>query len=167
MGVTRASRMRALSGAAPAAARRLSPARWLVGAVGVFALGLTASPAHALDAAVAKGRAEAEIRAVNGSTSKIQAAIKKAKQIHGVSVAKRIAAGDLLLRTKDYERAIRELSKVLELGRQGKATPAEIADAEFLLADGYFQSNQLLSARRHYRDIIDHGTEPAYSAYAG
>ncbi|MCB9591030.1 MAG: tetratricopeptide repeat protein [Polyangiaceae bacterium] len=145
----------------------MSPARWLVGAVGVFALGLTASPAHALDAAVAKGRAEAEIRAVNGSTSKIQAAIKKAKQIHGVSVAKRIAAGDLLLRTKDYERAIRELSKVLELGRQGKATPAEIADAEFLLADGYFQSNQLLSARRHYRDIIDHGTEPAYSAYAG
>ncbi|MEZ4371675.1 MAG: tetratricopeptide repeat protein [Polyangiaceae bacterium] len=164
MSVPRAPRSRAFL---VGASLRLGRARWLVGGLGIVALGLTSAPAHALDAAVAKGRAEAEIRAVSGSTSKIQAAVNKAKQINGISVAQRIAAGDLLLRTKDYERAIRELSKVLELGRQGKATPAEVADAEFLLADGYFQSNQLLSARRHYRDIVDHGTEPAYTAYAG
>ncbi|MEZ4227906.1 MAG: tetratricopeptide repeat protein [Polyangiaceae bacterium] len=165
MSVSRASRQRALAvrSSAPDSVR----ARWATAALAALALGVLSSPAHALDSAVAKGRAEAEIRAVSGSTSKIQAAVNKAKQLTGTSVAKRIAAGDLLLRTKDYERAIREFSKVLELGRQGKATPAETADAEFMLADAYFQSKQLLSARRHYRDIVDHGGEAAYSAYAG
>ena len=148
MSVSRASRQRALAvrSSAPDSVR----ARWATAALAALALGVLSSPAHALDSAVAKGRAEAEIRAVSGSTSKIQAAVNKAKQLTGTSVAKRIAAGDLLLRTKDYERAIREFSKVLELGRQGKATPAETADAEFMLADAYFQSKQLLSARRHY-----------------
>lgn len=124
-------------------------------------------PAHALDAAEARGRAETEVRAVASSTGKIQAVVSAARTRAQVSPAKRIAAGDILLRTKDYERAVREFSKVLELARQGKATPAENADATFFLAEAYFQSDQLLSARRHYAEIVDHGSESAYASYAG
>lgn len=147
-------------------ARPLAVARilgWLV----VAALVGLSQPAHALGAAESRGRAETEIRAVASSSGQIQAAVSAARARTKMSPAKRIAAGDILLRTKDYERAVREFSKVLELARQGKATPAENADATFFLAEAYFQSDQLLSARRHFADVVDHGSEAAYSAYAG
>src|SRR5690606_987874 len=42
--------------------------------------------------------------------------------------AERVAAGELLLRARDYDRAIETLEKVLELHRQGKAVEAAYAD---------------------------------------
>ncbi|HEY8944650.1 MAG TPA: tetratricopeptide repeat protein [Polyangiaceae bacterium] len=83
------------------------------------------------------------------------------------TVAERIAAGEMMLRTRDYDRAIETLSKILELHRQGKATEAAYADASFLLGEAYFQSRQYLSGRRHFREVLDKGTNPSYAAYVG
>ena len=83
------------------------------------------------------------------------------------TAAERIAAGDLLLRTKDYPRAIDELNKVVELGRQGKVSAASLVDGTYLLAEAYFRSEQFLSARRYYRQIIDKAPAPPYDGYAG
>ncbi|HEY6077745.1 MAG TPA: tetratricopeptide repeat protein, partial [Polyangiaceae bacterium] len=81
--------------------------------------------------------------------------------------AERVAAGDMLLRNKDYDRAIETLSKVLELNRQGKAPEAAYADASLLIGEAYMSTKQYLSARLHYREILDKGTQPAYAAYLG
>lgn len=81
--------------------------------------------------------------------------------------AERIAAGDMLLRTRDYDRAVESLSKILELYRQGKVPEAAYADASFMIGEAYFQSRQYLSARRHYREVIDQAQRPAYTGYAG
>ena len=56
---------------------------------------------------------------------------------------------------------------VLELSRQGKASEADYADASFLIGEAYFQSRQYLSARRHYREVLDHMARPAYAEYLG
>lgn len=81
--------------------------------------------------------------------------------------AERIAAGEMMLRTRDYDRAIETLEKVLELHRQGKTSEAAYADATFLLGEAYFQSRQYLSGRRHFRDVLDKGTRSSYVTYAG
>src|SRR6187549_3598889 len=73
----------------------------------------------------------------------------------------------MLLHAKNYDAAIELLSKVLELNRQGKATEADYADASFLIGEAYFQSRQYLSARRHYRDVLDRASRSAYGEYLG
>ena len=73
----------------------------------------------------------------------------------------------MLLHAKNYDAAIDVLSKVLELNRQGKASEADYADASFLIGEAYFQSRQYLSARRHYREVLDHAARPAYAEYLG
>jgi tetratricopeptide (TPR) repeat protein len=81
--------------------------------------------------------------------------------------AERVAAGELLLRTRDYDRAIETLEKVVELHKQGKAPEAAYADASFLLGEAYFQSRQYLSGRRLFREIVGQASRPAYAGYTG
>lgn len=81
------------------------------------------------------------------------------------SLAQRIAAGDLLLRTRDYARAISELSRVVELQQQGGSGDAAQADARFMLAEAYFADGQLLSAARHYRQLVERAGTVAYSVH--
>jgi tetratricopeptide (TPR) repeat protein len=78
-----------------------------------------------------------------------------------------IAAGDLSLRTKDYDQAIDTFSQVVELFRQGKSDRNAHADGLFLLGEAYFESGQLLSARREYAELLDLANQPPYDAYAG
>src|SRR4030095_16389434 len=72
----------------------------------------------ALDAAQARGRAEQSIRAIEYDTPKSVGPGRI--RYRPPTPAQRVAAGDMLLRTKDFDRAIETLSKVLELRRQGK-----------------------------------------------
>src|SRR6185369_4963588 len=81
--------------------------------------------------------------------------------------AVRIANADMLLHAKNYDAAVDVLSKVLELNRQGKASEADYADASFLIGEAYFQSRQYLSARRHYREVLERAARPAYGEYVG
>ncbi|HEX7671476.1 MAG TPA: tetratricopeptide repeat protein, partial [Polyangiaceae bacterium] len=137
------------------------------GALAAGLLGLlAASPAHAIDAAEARGRAETAVRGAETDASSVQAAIDQAKR-QVETPEKRIVAGELLMRTGDYTRAIHVLSQVLELHRRGQIPEASNADALFLIAETYFKDDQHLSASRHYREIVDHGMQAPYDAYVG
>jgi len=117
------------------------------------------------DASAQRGRAEMTIRAVEADASKGP----EPGRFRYVppTPAQRVAAGELLLRTGDYDRSVETLSKVLELFRRGEVPESAYADASFLIGEAYFQSHQYLSGRRHYREILDHGTQSAFSSYVG
>ncbi len=133
-----------------------------------LALGLAiagwATPAFA-DADAIRGRAEMSIRAVEADATKGPDTSRF--RYVPPTPAQRVAAGELLLRTGDYDRAVETLSKVLELYRRGEVPDDACADATFLIAEAYFQSTQYPSARRHYREIFDKSSASAYQAYAG
>ncbi len=78
-----------------------------------------------------------------------------------------VAAGDMLLRNRDYDQAIITLNKVLELHRRGKMPEQALADATFLLGEAYFQSHQYLAARRDYREVLDKADQAPFASYAG
>lgn len=84
-----------------------------------------------------------------------------------VGAAERIAAAELLLRNRDWERAIQVLSQVLELHSQGQAPEAARADAEFLIGEAYVGSEQYLSAQRHFSEILRKATQSPYDTYVG
>jgi tetratricopeptide (TPR) repeat protein len=132
------------------------------------AFGITialASSALALSSTEAQGRATLAVQAVeSGMTS---APPESKLNFKPPTPAERVAAGDMLLRNKDYDRAIEALSKVLELYRQGKAPEAAYADASALIGEGYMQTKQYLSARRHFREILDKGVRSPYDGFVG
>ncbi len=82
-------------------------------------------------------------------------------------VEERVAAGEILLRNQDWERAIQVLSKVLELHAQGKAPATARADAEFLIGEAYLGSNQHLAARHHFLEVVRRADTPPCDVYAG
>jgi tetratricopeptide (TPR) repeat protein len=124
-----------------------------------------ARPSLALSTSEAQGRATTAIRGVEDEIGKPPPQSKFREP--PATPAVRIANADMLLHAKNYDAAVDILSKVLELNRQGKASEADYADASFLIAEAYFQSRQYLSARRHYREVLDHATRPAYAEYLG
>ncbi len=132
------------------------------------ACGIVASlsgSAFALSASEAQGRATL---AVQGVESAMTSAPPDSKLIvKPPTPAERVAAGDMLLRNKDYDRAIEALSKVLELYRQGKMPEAAYADASLMLGEAYMSTKQYLSARRHFRDILDNGARTPYDGFVG
>ncbi len=128
-------------------------------------LGLV-GPALALDSGDAKARAEMEVRTVESETGSIQAAAARVRS-QRISPARRVAEGEILLRNKDYERAIHVLSQVVELYDQGKAPASANADGLFLLGEAYFQDEQYLAAHRYYGRLLDRAQEATYSPFAG
>jgi tetratricopeptide (TPR) repeat protein len=132
------------------------------------AFGIAASlsgSAFALSSSEAQGRATL---AVQGVESAMTSAPPDSKLIiKPPTPAERIAAGDMLLRNKDYDRAIEALSKVLELYRQGKAPETAYADASLMIGESYMATKQYLSARRHFREILDNGARSPYDGFVG
>jgi len=124
-----------------------------------------ARPSLALSTSEAQGRATTAIQGVEAEIGKPPPPSKFREP--PATPAVRIANADMLLHAKNYDAAIDLLSKVLELNRQGKASEADYADASFLIGEAYFQSRQYLSARRHYRDVLDHASRSAYGDYLG
>jgi tetratricopeptide (TPR) repeat protein len=125
---------------------------------------LSTSYAVAASSDNAREAGEASIASVEaqiGSVRKVNA------QLRSINPEKLVAAAQLHLATKDYDSAIDQLNKVVELAAQGKASEATEADARFLLAQAYFSSGQLYSARREYGVITDRASRPAYATFAG
>jgi tetratricopeptide (TPR) repeat protein len=139
--------------------------RGCAGAVLAVALAF-ASGARALDADDARADAAREVQSVRAALSKLPARLT-AQRSALRSSEEMIAAGDLAMRAKDYERALDIFNQVVELHRQGKASPHAHAEGLFLLAESYFESGQLLSARRHYSELLDRAVQPPYDSYAG
>lgn len=84
-----------------------------------------------------------------------------------VSAEARVAAGELSLRNRDWERAIQTFCQVKELYAQGKAAEPAKVDAEFMLGEAYLRSDQYRSAQREFMDIARNGARAPYDAYAG
>lgn len=144
--------------------RRRVALGWASG-VALLAFGF-ARPAFALDATAARGRAQLAIASVESDMGKVQSAAAQVG-VQRLSPEQRIAAGDILLRSKDYPRAIDVLEQVVELHREGKVGDSSNADASFLLGEAYYQSKQYLSARRHFLEIFNKAQQSAYTSYAG
>jgi tetratricopeptide (TPR) repeat protein len=135
------------------------------GAALVVSLGW-AAPAHAVDADEARADAARELSSVRAELSTLPANLVAERRTLR-STEEMIATGDLALRAKDYEQAVDIFNQVVELHRQGKASTNAHADGLFLLAESYFESGQLLSARRQYSELLDHAAQPPYDSYAG
>ena len=84
-----------------------------------------------------------------------------------ITPEERIAAGEILLRNKDWERAILTFNQVKELHSQGKVREPAVVDAEYLLGEAYFRSDQYLSAKREYMVIVKQAARAPYDSYAG
>ncbi len=135
-------------------------------AAATFAITIALSgSALALSASEAQGRATLAVQSVE--TAMTQAPPESKLAVKPPTPAERVAAGDMLLRNKDYDRAIEALSKIVELHRQGKAPEAAYADASLLLGEGYMATKQYLSARRHFREILDKGAQSPYDGFVG
>ena len=135
------------------------------GKLAVAGLLLFARSGLALSTSEAEGRATTAVQSVEAEIGRPPPP-SKFRELPA-SPAVRIANADMLLHAKNYEAAVGVLSKVLELSRQGKASETDYADASFLIGEAYFQSRQYLSARRHYREVLDRVARPAYAEYVG
>ncbi len=104
--------------------------------------------------------ARAHLQAVTRDLPAVQRAIERAKA-ERPRPEQRIATGDLLLRTKDFSRAVVVFSEVLE---QFPNTPAYV-DALWLRGETFYASKEYLSAKRDYRGVIARGDEARFRPY--
>ena len=106
--------------------------------------------------------AQGEVSFVNREMGAVQGAVDRARA-EKLTVEQRIANGELLYRTKDYNRAIVVLSEILE---EYPNTPA-YADALWLRGETYYAAHEYMAARRDYKALVDRGNEPRFQSYFG
>jgi tetratricopeptide (TPR) repeat protein len=90
--------------------------------------------------------------------------IEKAKT-SGLTIEQRLANGEILFRMKDYSRAGVVFSEIIEQ-TQDTGSPSW-PDALFLRGETYFASKEYLSARRDFKAVADHGSDPRFQPYLG
>lgn len=157
-----APRGRSTGGQASAAGRSLLGGRAAV-LLGL-AVALGSGRAEALSSDRARAQASSALAAVESEARSLR---QVAAETVRVDPSRLVTAAELHLRTKDYEPAIDQLNKVLELERQGRVSGAVAADAAFLLAEAYFASDQLYAARRYYEQIVEGADHRAYAPFVG
>jgi tetratricopeptide (TPR) repeat protein len=123
---------------------------------------MTSHEASAADPEADGTKAQTEVNAVSGEANFIQAAIDKARS-ERYTVEQRLTNGELLYRTKDYARATVVFSEILE---EFPDTPSYV-DALWLRGETFYAQKEYLSARRDYRQIVDHASEPRFAPYLG
>lgn len=134
--------------------------RLRTGSVSALLLALFASASARAGSDERIANAKQEISAVGQEASNVQSAINKARE-QQVTVEQRVANGELLYRTKDYDRAEVVLSEVIETYPD---TPSYV-DALWLRGEVFYASKQYLSARRDYRAIVKRGNEARFQPY--
>ena len=113
---------------------------------------LVSGDAWALDAEQAYSSASQQIASVSGpqGLAAIQAAILKSKGQERTP-EQRIADAVLLMGAKDYARAAGVLNEIVE---KYPSHPTAYPDALTMLGETYFRSNQYLSSRRVFNEIV-------------
>lgn len=106
--------------------------------------------------------AQGDVAFVGREMGSVQSAVDKARS-EKLTPEQRIANGELLYRTKDYNRAIVVLSEILE---EFPNTPSYV-DALWLRGETYYAAHEYFSARRDYRALVEKGSEARYQAYFG
>ncbi len=137
--------------------------RGRLGAIGCLAVAWAAQSGDArasADDAVASARTD--LASVGSGLDRVQAAVQQAKG-ERLTAEQRLSNGELLFRMKDYNRASVALSEILEEFPNTTSYP----DALWLRGETYYAQRDYLAARRDYREIVDHGSEPRYQTYFG
>jgi len=106
--------------------------------------------------------AQQDIAFVRSQVPRVASAVEQVKG-ERQSPEQRIANGELLYRMKDFNRANVVLSEILE---EFPNTPS-YPDALWLRGESYYASHDYLSARRDYRALLEHATEPRFQVYFG
>ncbi len=132
----------------------------LAGAVALLVL--TVAGSAAADSGANVSTAQSELTNVDRESGLVQGAVDRAKA-QKMTPEQRLTNAELLYRTKDYARASVVFAEIME---EYPNTPS-YTDALWLLGETYYASHEYLSARREYREIVAHGTEPRYSPYFG
>ncbi len=144
--------------------RRRSSGRGGVLAGSVLVLGIAFAPgvARAESPEEALTEAQNDIAIATHDAASVQAAMARAKG-EQLSVEARVATGELLLRTKDYEHASVVFSEIIE----GYPDTPSYPDALYLLGETYYASHEYLSARRAYKEVVTKGSDPRFQSYVG
>jgi tetratricopeptide (TPR) repeat protein len=129
----------------------------------LFALSTAAPRVARADAEGNASNAQTEVQNVDREIASVQSAIDRAKG-QRLTAEQRIANGEMLFRTKDYARAGVVFSEIIE---EFPTTVPAHADALWLRGETYYATHEYLSARRDYRAIVEHGTEPRFVPYFG
>lgn len=145
------------------ARRVLRPGGWGAALLGL-AVGLGSGRAEAVSSERARARASSALASVESEARSLR---RVAAETVRIDPSRLVTAAELHFRTKDYQPAIDQLNKVLELERQGRVSDSVAADAAFLLAEAYFASDQLYSAGRYYEQIVERADRRAYAPFAG
>ncbi len=104
-------------------------------------------------------RRRAEVNAVANEATLASSRRSRRPRRERYTVEQRLTNGELLYRTKDYARATVVFSEILE---EFPNTPSYV-DALWLRGETFYAQKEYLSARRDYRQIVDHGSEPRFS----
>lgn len=135
--------------------------RTLFGAVSALSIVLAAGTAEAVSAGDAPDVAARAVANAERESDTIRDAIAKAKATERTPEA-RIADADILLKSKDYARAITALHEVVE---KYPSHPTAYPDALSMLGEAYYQSRQLYSARRAFKEILEKNGESRMAPY--
>lgn len=141
----------------------LALATWRRGAAAAVlgATLLSASPALAVTAQEAPGLAQRALTDAEREFDTVRKAIADARNSQRTA-EQRLADSEVLLRNRDYPRAITSLHEILE---KFPDHPTVVPDALSQLGEAYYQSRQYLSARRTYRQIIEKSTQSRMAPY--
>jgi tetratricopeptide (TPR) repeat protein/DNA-binding transcriptional ArsR family regulator len=118
--------------------------------------------AWAVPASKAPSVASESIARVNKEKSTVQKLINQTRSQITLGPEQRLADGEVLMKSKDYDRAITVLDSIVIKYAQNSRV---VAEAESLLGETYFRSGQLLSARRKYTEILKSNNK-AYTPFA-
>ena len=104
--------------------------------------------------------AQNEINAVSHEVGNVQQAVTRAQSAQ-LTVEQRLAGGEMLYRSGQYERAIVVFSEIIEGFPNTPAQP----DAMWLRGETFYAGEDYLSARRDYKGLVDRGAEPRFQPY--
>jgi len=127
-----------------------------------LAVPLVAGDALAIDSDDALVQADQQVTGVSSGVGSIRQAVQRSQIAR--TPAQQIADAQLLMGSKDYDRAANILNQVIEkYPDHATAYP----DGLSLLGEVYFRSGQLWSARRTFKKITDNPDDPRFTPYLG
>ncbi len=125
-----------------------------------LAVPLVAADALAIDADQAVSQADQQVSSVSSGIGSIRQTVQKSQLQR--TPAQQIADAQLLLGSKDYERAANILNQVIE---KYPDHPTALPDGLSLLGEVYFRSGQLYSSRRAFKRILERSDDPRFTPY--
>lgn len=117
--------------------------------------------ALAIDSDDALVEAQRDVGGAQAAIGTIQQAVQKSR-LHERTAEQKIADAMLLMGAKDWESAAMLLNQIVE---KHADHPTAYPDGLSMLGETYFQSGQLWSARRSFKQVVDSSSDPRFAPY--